>query len=309
MHEAGRKRLRCAREGMTRTLSRPSYHPMRNWDDLQTILALGRAGTMKGAAAVLSVSETTISRRIQKITEGDGAALFDRNGHRWTPTALGSQLIEVAERVEAEIIAAETQVEAQSDRLTGVLKISSLSFINTHFITPQIARFQITHPGLTVMLDASDDVVSLAYRQADIALRLSRPSEGRLVARRLCAIPMTATARRGETPRDWVGLTENLDWTPEMKAGFAHFGRAPVVRIDSFDGLLNAVEATGLGGVAPLCMMLARRQLQALGAPARRDVWLTYHEDLRGSMRARAGVEWLTEVLGGRDCLCGECAA
>lgn len=294
---------------MTASAAGPTYSSMKNWDDLQTILALGRAGTMKGAAAVLSVSETTISRRIQKITEGDGAALFDRNGHRWTPTALGSQLIEVAERVEAEIIAAETQVEAQSDKLTGVLKISSLSFINTHFITPHVARFQLTHPGLTVMLDASDDVVSLAYRQADIALRLSRPSEGRLVSRRLCAIPMSAAARRGETPRDWVGLTENLDWTPEMKVGFAHFGRAPVVRLDSFDGVLNAVEATGLGGVAPLCMTLRRRRLHAVGASVRREIWLTFHEDLRGSVRARAGVNWLTEVLGDRECLCGECAA
>ncbi|MGB0411471.1 MAG: LysR family transcriptional regulator [Pikeienuella sp.] len=280
---------------------------MRNWDDLQTILALGRAGTMKGAAAVLSVSETTISRRIQKITEGDGAALFDRNGHKWTPTSLGAQLIEVAERVEAEIIAAETQVEAQSDRLTGVLKISSLSFINTHFITPHVARFQLKHPGLTIMLDASDDVVSLAYRQADIALRLSRPSEGRLIAKRLCSIPMIAFSRRGESPRDWVGLTENLDWTPEMKTGFAHFGRAPLVRLDSFDGILNAAEATGMGGVAPTCMVHQRRRLQAASAPSKREIWLTYHEDLRGSLRARAGVDWLDEVLGDRNCLCGEC--
>ena len=130
---------------------------------------------MKGAAAALCVSETTISRRIQKITECDGAALFDRNGHRWTPTALGAQLLEVAERVEAEIIAAETQVEAQAERLTGVLKISSVSFLNTHFLAPHVARFQVSHPSLNIMLDASDEVVSLAYRQADIALRLTRP--------------------------------------------------------------------------------------------------------------------------------------
>lgn len=282
---------------------------MRNWDDLQTILALGRAGTMKGAAAALSVSETTISRRIQKITEGDGAALFDRNGHRWTPTRLGSELIEVAERVEAEILEAETQMEAQANSLSGVLKISSLSFLNTHFITPHLARFQLNHPGVSIMLDASDEIVSLAYRQADIALRLARPSEGRLVARRLCKIPMTVVTRRGESPRDWVGLGENLDWTPEMKLGFEHFGRPPAIRLDSFDGVLNAVEASGLGGVAPKCLLSQRRRLQGHGTSAYREIWLTYHEDLRGSLRARAGVDWLAEIFGDRDCLCGECAA
>lgn len=280
---------------------------MRKWDDLQTILALGRAGTMKGAASVLAVSETTISRRIQRIAEADGAALFDRNGHSWAPTAVGRRLIEVAERVEAEIIAAETQLEAEAAQLSGSLKISGLSFINTHFIAPQVARIQLTHPGLTVVLDASDEVVSLAYRQADIALRLARPSEGRLVARKLCDLPIAPVARRGENPRDWVGLTESLDWTPEMKAGFSHFARAPVVRVDSFDGIMNTIEATGLGGVAPTCLAREHRRLGAVAAPAMREIWLTYHEDMRASTRVRAGVEWLTACFTERPCLCGHC--
>lgn len=309
MHEAIRRCRRMCGPGRDDCHHHTYINPMRNWDDLQTILALGRAGTMKGAAASLNVSETTISRRIQKITEGDGAALFDRNGHRWTPTRLGSDLIEVAERVEAQILEAEVQMEAQANNLSGVLKISSLSFLNTHFITPHLARFQLNHPGVAIMLDASDEIVSLAYRQADLALRLARPSEGRLVARQLCKIPMSTIARRGETPRDWVGLTENLDWTPEMKLGFEYFGRPPAIRLDSFDGILNAVEASGLGGVAPTCMISTRRRLLAFGQDAYRDVWLTYHEDLRGSLRTRAGVEWLSDIFGDRDCLCGECAA
>ncbi|MGB0505859.1 MAG: LysR family transcriptional regulator [Pikeienuella sp.] len=281
---------------------------MRNWDDLQTILALGRSGTMKGAAVALGVSETTVSRRIQKITDGDGGIIFDRNGQSWKPTALGRGLIAVAERVEGEIIAAETQLEAKTKNIVGALKINSLSFINTHFLSPHVARFQLTHPDVTLTIDASDDVVSLAYRQADIALRLTRPTEGRLIAKKLCTLHMAAFARRTEKPRDWVGLIEGLDWTPEMKVGFNHFKHRPSIRLDGFDGILNVVEATGLGGVAPTCIARSRPQLTQLSRTVPRDVWLTYHEDMRNSPRVRAGVDWLDGALGRNSpCMCSYC--
>lgn len=281
---------------------------MRNWDDLQTILALGRSGTMKGAAIALGVSETTVSRRIQKITDGDGGVIFDRNGQSWKPTQLGRNLIAVAERVEGEIIAAETQLEAKTKNLVGALKVNSLSFINTHFIAQHVARFQLTHPEVTLTIDASDDIVSLAYRQADIALRLTRPTEGRLVAKKLCTLHMAAYGRRSERPRDWVGLVEGLDWTPEMKVGFNQFKRRPAVRLDGFDGILNVVESTGLGGVAPTCLARNHSQLTRLSNTVPRDVWLTYHEDMRNSLRVRAGVEWLDGALGGGSaCMCGYC--
>jgi DNA-binding transcriptional LysR family regulator len=281
---------------------------MRNWDDLQTILALGRSGTMKGAAVALGVSETTISRRIQKITNGDGGVIFDRSGQSWKPTSLGRSLIAVAERVEGEIIAAETQLEANTKNIVGALKINSLSFINTHFIAPHVSRFQLLHPEVTLTLDASDDVVSLAYRQADIALRLTRPTEGRLIAKKLCTLHMAAFARRSENPRDWVGLIEGLDWTPEMKVGFNQFKRRPAIRFDGFDGVLNVIEATGLGGVAPTCMARNHPQLTRLSSTVQRDVWLTYHEDMRNSPRVRAGVDWLDSTIGGNSpCMCSYC--
>ena len=79
---------------------------MKDWDDLQTILALGRAGTMKDAAHALAVSETTIARRLRKASGEDIAKIFIRDGQRWRPTALGRRLIALGDNSLAQDTAA-----------------------------------------------------------------------------------------------------------------------------------------------------------------------------------------------------------
>ena len=282
---------------------------MKDWDDLQTVLALGRAGTMKGAAQALGVSETTISRRIQKISRGDVALLFTRDGQRWLPSKLGVQLIGFAETVEKQMFEADAVFDTRRSGLTGELRVSSISFINTYFIGPRMIEFQREHPDLTISLEASDDRVSLAYREADVALRLARPSEGRLIGKRVARIPISAVARRGVKPKRWVGLSESLDWTPEMQLGKRFYSMTPFFRSDSFDGILQILATSDCGGIAPLCVLNSRKtDVVPLGAPIDRELWLTYHEDLRNSAKVRAVIDWLAELIPNANrCLCGSC--
>ncbi len=282
---------------------------MKDWDDLQTVLALGRAGTMKGAAQALSVSETTVSRRIQKISRGDVAQLFSRDGQRWLPSKLGTQLIGFAESIEKQILEADAVFDTRRSGVSGELRISSISFVNTYFIGPQMLEFQREHPELTISLEASDDRVSLAYREADVALRLARPSEGRLIGKRIARIPIVAAARRGVRPKRWVGLPESLDWTPEMQLGQRHYGVQPSYRIDSFDGILQIIAASDYGGIAPTCMLQRRQSdIVAISPHIDRELWLTYHEDLRNSAKVRALIDWLSALIPNSNrCLCGSC--
>ena len=284
---------------------------MKNWDDLQTVLALGRAGTMKGAAQSLGVSETTVSRRIQKISRGDIASLFARDGQRWMATKVGMQLIGFAETVEKQILEADAVFDTRRAGVTGELRISSISFINAQFIGPRMIEFQRDHPDLSVSLEASDDRVSLAYREADVALRLARPSEGRLIGKRIAQIPVTAVARRGVKPNKWVGLPETLDWTPEMQLGSRHFGGPPIFRTDSFEGILQILSISDYGGVAPTCLLTrGNTDIVALCPPDHRELWLTYHEDLRNSAKIRALIDWLRALFPSANrCLCGSCRA
>ena len=128
---------------------------MKDWDDLQTVLALGRAGTMKGAAQTLGVSETTVSRRIQKISRGDVALLFARDGQRWLPSKLCMQLIGFAETVEKQMLEADAVFDQRRSSVSGELRISSISFVNTYFMGPRMVEFQREHRDLSIALDAS----------------------------------------------------------------------------------------------------------------------------------------------------------
>ena len=282
---------------------------MKDWDDLQTVLALGRAGTMKGAAQTLGVSETTVSRRIQKISRGDVALLFARDGQRWLPSKLCMQLIGFAETVEKQMLEADAVFDQRRSSVSGELRISSISFVNTYFMGPRMVEFQREHRDLSIALDASDDRVSLAYREADVALRLARPSEGRLIGKRIARIPIAAVARRGVKPNDWVGLSEALDWTPEMAMGKAFYGAPPAFRTDCFDGILQILAMSNFGGIAPTCVLTRRKtDLVKLGPTVDRELWLTYHEDLRNSAKIRALIDWLGALIPNASrCLCGAC--
>ena len=284
---------------------------MKDWDDLQTVLALGRAGTMKGAAQTLGVSETTVSRRIQKISRGDVALLFSRDRQRWLPSKLCMQLIGFAETVEKQMLEADAVFDQRRSNVSGDLRISSISFVNTYFIGPRMVEFQREHPDLAISLEASDDRVSLAYREADVALRLARPSEGRLIGKRIARIPVAAVARRGVKPKRWVGLSESLDWTPEMSMGKRHYGCSPAFRTDSFDGILQILAISDFGGIAPTCVLQRRKTEIIINGPTvDRELWLTYHEDLRHSAKIRALIDWLAALIPSASrCLCGACDA
>lgn len=282
---------------------------MKDWDDLQTILALGRAGTMKDAAHALAVSETTIARRLRKASGEDIARIFIRDGQRWRPTPLGRRLIALGEKIESQILEADLAIEDVSNGITGELTVTSLAFLSTHFIGPEVKAFQKLHPGLRVTLDASHERVSLAYREADVALRMARPAEGRLIAKRLARAPVVAFSFSQTPPKRWVGLQEALDWTPEMRLGFRHFGGPPSIRIHSYEGILPLTIDGEMGGVASSCMLRRMGATPAwMSEAVDRELWVTYHDDMRNSAKVRAFVEWISAAYPSASrCLCGNC--
>lgn len=283
---------------------------MKDWDDLQTLLALGRVGTMKGAATALGVSETTVARRVRRLAKDNISSLFIRDGQRWTATDLGSKLIAVAEGVEAQILEADSAFQERGDGLTGVLTISGLSFLNTFFLSQAVPKFSAQNPELEIVLGASDNRVSLAFREADIALRLARPAEGRLIGRLLAKVPVTAYTYGPPGAAAWVGLPTELDWSPEMALGRSTFSDTPLLRIDNFQAIQQAALGSGRGGIGPTCT-LKRTGLPeplVLGDPSIRELWIVYHEDLKKSPMIRAAIDWLSTVFPNpKRCLCGDC--
>jgi DNA-binding transcriptional LysR family regulator len=283
------------------------------WDDLRVFLAVHRFGSHKGAARQLAVDPTTVGRRLAALEASLGARLVVRTPERVQSTQAGLELLRYAERIETEALNAERALAAADERLEGALRVTATDGIVHYLLLPALSEFRALHPGVTVDLRIDARVYDLSRREADVALRLVRPKEPALVARRLGTIQWSLFAseayleRRG-TPRnlaslaghDFVGYDPALD-LPETR-WLQRTVRAPryVVRVTSTTA--QAVACAEGHGIALLPTFVAPLQprlkplIPRLVGP-KRDAWGVVHADLRANARATAFLAFMAGVV------------
>ncbi|PLS20588.1 LysR family transcriptional regulator [Neptunicoccus cionae] len=270
---------------------------MENWDDLRFVVALARYGTMSKAALYLRTNTATVSRRIKRLHETTNTLLFQKSGSEWELTTEGRRLFEMAAGFSDDLRSfhATTPSGLQT---TQTLRVTALDFLISTVLSKSLNAFTTRHPNVTLELSGSNNRVSLAYGEADIALRLTRPTEGRLVAHRIADIRMGIYGPKNCTSKDWIGLTFDLDWTPEMKNGLAFFSREPKLRTSSFQGILQAIRSTGQPGILPEIMAKDQPDLQCLQPHEEmrlRELWLLYHETRKEDAVLRSTCRWLED--------------
>ncbi len=284
------------------------------WDDLRVFLAVLRTGSHAGAARALRVAPTTVGRRLAALEAAAGARLFTRTPDGLVATASARALAGRAERVEAEVLDAERELTGADARPTGTVRITCGDGFAAYVLAPALPAFLTAHPGLTVEVRADVRVLDLTRGEADVALRLFRPRERSLVARRLgleryalYAAP-GYLARRG-TPRtardlashDLVIYDRDLDrmrtqaWLRQTAAGARVAVRASTTMT------LHAACAAG-AGIALLTVSAVRgdaRFAQVLPQlePPPSELWAVTHADLRTSARIVAALRWLEQLV------------
>ncbi|MBE0628601.1 MAG: LysR family transcriptional regulator [Burkholderia vietnamiensis] len=171
-----------------------------SWDDLRYFLAVMRGGSLSAAARALQVQHSTVARQ---------------------PTDEGLHLAEHAAHVEADVHAFARAAQGAAT-LDGVVRVSASPVFASHFLAPRLARAQRAWPALRIDLLGYMHAANLYSREADLAVRLSRPSEPGLAARRLgtmrfalCASPDWAAA----PPDTWafVGYDDALAQMPQQQ--------------------------------------------------------------------------------------------
>lgn len=285
------------------------------WDDLRYALALHRTGTFAGAGASLKVDPTTVGRRIAELEAQVAARLFDRTPSGCTATEAGAALLVRAERMEAEALALERELTGADERLSGTVRVATTEFIATRFVAPHLPRFAARYPNLTLFLSCAQTTVDLARREADVAIRLTRPREPDLVARRFCAVELALFASRGYLaergrPRltasdlrrhDAIGFATSRAFASENAWLEERLGGARVVlRADSVASVYSACVAGA--GLALLPRLVADRDaslVQVAGAEGLepRSLWQAVHPDVLKAPRIRAVLEFLREIL------------
>jgi DNA-binding transcriptional LysR family regulator len=284
-----------------------------NWDDTRVFLAVCRESTLRGAARVLGVDQATVGRRITALEKSLSATLFLRTSEGYALTAVGEAALKAAEKMEHSALELQRQIQGLDDRLTGIVRVSTTDSIAIDFLIPAIARLHAQHPDVRVQLDASTQILSLSKREADIAVRNTRPDNPDLIARRIARWPVGLFASRDYVEahgvpapgsafegHDLVVYQPYLQGNKDITLVSEPLGRGRIVSSLSSGLLVRRAIAAGIGlGEIPVYMG-ERDGLVRLWPertrPVPYDVWLVTHADLRHTARVRVVID---EIVAG----------
>jgi DNA-binding transcriptional LysR family regulator len=279
--------------------------PQADWAGMQALLAFAGTQTLTGAARRLAVDETTVARQIKRLGDSIGAPMLRRSGSRLVLSQEGEKAAAAAALMQA--VAAPLMRLGRSGSSTdrADVRVTALAPFLAEFVAPRIPEFVASHPGIRLDLLADDRVLSIADREADIAIRFARPHGPHLAGRRLATFAYAAFKSAKAQPKvpahevRWLQMSEQWKDLPEAQWLARTVDETQIVmRANTPDVLLKAV-ASGVGQ-ALLPIELARRhgKVTQVGPVAlSREIWLVYHHDDRATPRIRAVADWLIAVF------------
>jgi len=152
--------------------------------DLAVVAALESAGTFTGAARLLGVAHTTVSRKLKDLEKHFGTQLADRRDDGVVLTPEGERLLESARRIEAELAGLERDITGRDHRLTGHVKLTTVDALAWIYL-PAIARFRTLHPRIEVAVEVGSELRNLSRREAEVALRATNSPDEHLYGRQI----------------------------------------------------------------------------------------------------------------------------
>ena len=286
-----------------------------DWNDIRYFVAVADHGSTLAACRALSVSQTTVARRIAALEQSLGLVLFDRRQAGYALTPAGEGLLEQARAVSDSSGAFETAAESLSRRSGGTVRLSVGDIFANTFLPPWLAELHEAQPEIRLELDESDVVRDLGAGDADIALRSTEDAtaEG-LVGRRLCPDSWTFYCSRDYAGRHGVPRSREelkghalvggggpLTWQAYL-AFLRQIGidQQVAIRQATMTGLLVGIRS-GLGiGVLPCIIADGEDDLLRCMPPrpgGNRHLWLLTHERVRHEPAVRTVIDFLYDRL------------
>jgi DNA-binding transcriptional LysR family regulator len=278
------------------------------WSDLKILAALSRGGSFSGAARILNVDHSTVSRRLAALEDAVEARLIVRGGRELAWTAEGRTMLRAAQSIEGIIAEAARDVRSAKVDAEGAVRLSVPPGISST-LARVLPALREKHPLLAIELRAENRVVDLAKGEADIALRMFRPNEPGLVCRRAFELGWGVYASRAYLAEH--GTPASVDDLPNHRlilyveavqraAGprwlEVHRGTAPAFgHVDNTEVAAQMIASGGGIGVVPCLAALSHPQLVPIlqNPIASSTGFIVYHEATRDTARVRAAVEVL----------------
>jgi DNA-binding transcriptional LysR family regulator len=282
---------------------------MWQWDNVRVFLAIARQRSLSGAARVLRVDHATIGRRLTAFEEELGAKLFDRTPAGFAITVAGQTILNQCEVMESAAASVDRLVAGYDTRLSGLVRVATTEVLAQMLIVPALAALQQRHPELQVQVIADPRTLDLGRRQADLAVRMERPTDANLLARKLGDFGFAQYASH-----DYVavhGVSEHAgDLTGHTSVSYAGAptwfrdsltgARAVLLSNSPFVQMTAVADGIGIGKLA--CCLgdrdSALRRLRPNEPPEIQAVWLIMHRDLRRVTRIRLVSNAIVEAFG-----------
>lgn len=283
------------------------------WDLYRSFLGVVRFGSLSAAARELGLTQPTLGRHIDALEAALGSKLFARSRHGLAPTPVALALVSHAEAMEAAARALQRAASGEADEPGGAVRVTASNVIGIEVLPSILAQFRERHPAIAIELALSDRTQDLSRRDADIAVRMVRPTQKALIAKRLGAVRIGLfahtryLARRG-TPRnidelahhDIIGFDRDTTAMRALGMSLAISRDLFALRTDDSAAQINALRAGfGIG----VCQVGIAARDQALvpvlpGLVAfRLEMWLVMHQDLKNSRRVRLLFDHLASAL------------
>jgi DNA-binding transcriptional LysR family regulator len=278
--------------------------------DLEALLALSRAGTLAEAATRLRADASTVFRTVQRVEKGLGQRLFERGRGGYLATDTMLEVARHAERIESELEAARAAAAGPQRELTGRVRITTTDSVLRGLVLPALQPLAAQHPRLQFDVTATNELMSLTRRDADIALRATPKPPDHLVGREMgtirfviCASRAMPAARRRRQfdALPWIAPDDAMPDHPSVRWRRRQWPKlAPAVTADGIVGVVDAI-AAGLGiGIVPLFMLPHERGIVALSKPldgCESQLWLLAHPESRHLRRIAATYQHLAATL------------
>ena len=287
---------------------------MMDWSLVQAFLAVAETGSLSAAARALGTSQPTLGRQIKTLETQLGADLFLRQARGLALSETGAALMAPALVMRAAAGQIALTAAGRTERLEGTVRITASVAMAVYHLPPIIAKIRVAEPHIAIELVPSDATTNLLYREADIAVRMYRPTQLDLVTQHLGDLELSVFAahsylkRRGEPTsmdqlgdHDFVGYDRNSDIVDGFRAAGVLIGREffrtrcddnvvywELVRAGCGIGFAQAL----VGRADPLVRELPFGQLVP-----KLEMWLTAHEAMRQTPRIRRVWDLLAEGL------------
>lgn len=284
------------------------------WEWYRAFLGVLTEGSLSGAARALGITQPTVGRHIAALEQALNLALFTRSQAGLLPTDAARALQPHAEAMASTAAALERAASGEGNGVGGMVRVTASEVIGVEVLPPIVAALRDQYPALKIELVLSNRVQDLLHREADIAVRMTQPKQGQLIARHVGHIELglharTDYLRRHGTPatldelngHTLIGFDQVTPFIRQVMGALPTFSRDTFsIRTDSDLAQLAMIRAgAGIGFCqAPLARRdsgLARVLPEALTLHL--GTWIAMHEDLRNSPRCRTVFDALAAGL------------